>query len=1058
LGLTSGTGFVGTTTRAKLNSLLTVAPAEQEEEEEEEEEVEGELNVALAADTPAAQLVPAGGAAAASNVPFTKLTFTGTGKVSKITVTRGGVSTDADLVGVKLLDGNTQIGTTQTFNAAHQAVFNLTTPWEVSGTGTLTIAGDYAVNTTGQVILSIQKATDIVADVTVGGTFPIVGNPATGSITNVGQLTVDNGTLQPVVGATVDVDATNFIFAQAKLTAGAVEDVYINAVTVSRGVAASFIDSDLTNITLYNDTAGTELGKVSALGTDSKATFTLATPLLIERGRFVEISVRADILGGSTRNVAFDINDGVAYTIMATGKSYGYGVALNLGTWNGVGVAVNINRGTLNISKGANCPATGNVTVGGTDIELGSFNFKVRGESVRVGRTVVSIDNTTGTGGGIQVDIGMVKLVDSAGNVVAGPVTPVGAGVTGIATFTTSLTLAPGNNELFVVANIASVGTANESYRVGFDAAIGGDPSTAITNVRGMTSNLVINPAPAANVLGNGMTARQGALTADMTATPVGGNVIVGGQSITLGNLKLDATASGEDIRVTSATLTHGGTAGTVGAIGWGATLSDIELWDGSTQVGLTMQPPAAGATVTFTLTTPYIVSKGTSKTLAVKANLIAGAATETHTWQVAAPGADVVATTTSGAPVAIAPAVGAISPAQILQVNGALRVTIDASPVASAQLVANTTDNEVVRYKFWAYDENIEVTRIWVWAGDNNNNGVMPGSAPADIGSVSVWLGSTKISGDVPVSAGAASLVGIPAGALVIPKNGTKVVTIKVSFNDKISVTSGTDYQFGIADSGLNDGVGVACTPANTTMDDGCWGTAADADTTYAITATGNDSGQVIGSIDDNQVGNGQIFGGNAMELFDGKLVVTLSSASPSGTQSAGANQEVLRLDLEAIGDDINVDGLRLLSSATQAFNGVADTANLESTDGTIVYATTQAGVADTFDTGNSVCFGNNASIKAAVGTGANCGAIGVAFGTALVISEGSTTSVSIRGDTTPNPAAVTNTTLQLSLNDGLHAPAAADVDITWNDVEGGTPDLVGTKVIPLYGNTLRY
>lgn len=1050
-GLTAGTGFVGTTTRAKLNSLLTAAPVTppvtptacttdancpagqvcQSGACVTPAPVTGVLNVALAADTPPVQLIPAGPAQAASNVPFLKVTFTGTGNVSKVIVTRGGVSTDADLTGVKLFDGDVQLGITQTFNAQHQAVFTLTTPWAVSGTKTLTIAGDYALGNSGQIIMSIQSASDVTADTTVGGTFPIVGNAATGSpLTNVGNLTVDNGSLQPVGGGTVDVDATNFIFLQMKLTAGAAEDVLVKAITVARGIAATIVGSDVTNIVLYNDTTGAELGRATAFGTDSKVTFTLATPLLLEKGRFVEISVRADVLSGSGRNIAFDINDGVAYTILATGKSYGYGVALAAGNFNGIGPATGINQGILNVSRGANCPATGNVAVGGSDIKLGSFNFKVRGEQIRIGRIIVSLDRVDG-GAVVAGELSLVKLVDSTGNVLAGPVTPTQPAANDyIATFTSSVTLSPGDNELYVVANLANnAALANLQYQVGFDGAVGGTPGggVALANVRGLTSNLAIVPTPAANVLGNVMTARMGALTADMTATPVAGNVIVGGQKATLANLKLDATASGEDVRITRITIQKAGTEPL--ALG---TLSDIELWDGSTQVGLTQQP--ATNNITFTLTTPLVVTKGTSKILAVKANLLATTlAGRTHTWALVANGAgdptcsgNVVCATTSGAPV-VATVPGAISPAQALQVNGNLRVTVDATPVTSAQLVAGSTNNEVVRYKFWAVDEDFDVTQIFVCASDTTAGGTSPASAAADIASASIWMGGTQISGNVPVSIGPANaiapaLVGLPSGTLVVPKNGNKVISLKVSFNEKVSLTSDTDYQFGIC-----DGAGS----------DAGWGFGGGVD--YSIVAIGLSSGAQIGRIPGGAVvtaiadAAGDSYGGNVMEVFDGKLTVALNASSPSGTATPGANKEVMRLDLTAVGDDITLTGLTLTANSTSAWDNVADNVQLTNVDGTLVYDTS-VNATDSFDNGTAIAFPNGA------------------WTNQPVIAEGTTLTIKVIGNTT---GAGLNDTLQLSIVNAL-------THILWTDVEGGGAgagtDVVGTQTVPLYGNTLRY
>jgi hypothetical protein len=1097
LGLTAGTGFVGTKTRAKLNSLLVVVACTTAADcatgytctagacvvipppttcTTDANCAAGYtctagacvlipvagLTVALAADTPPVQLVPAGNPAA-SNVPFLKVTFTGTGKVSKVTVTRGGVSTDASLVGVKLFDGDVQLGITQTFNALHQAVFALTTPWQVSGTKTLTIAGDYAVANSGQIIMSIQVATDVVADTTVGGTFPIVGNSTTGSpLTAVGGLWVWNGSLQPVAGGTVDVDVTNRIFAQMKLVAGAAEDVYVKAVTIARGTLATIVNSDITNIALYNDTAGVELGKVTAFGADSKVTFTLATPILLEKGKSVEMSVRADVLSGSGRNIAFDINDGVAYTILATGKSYGYGVAIVFGNWAGVGPLTTINQGILNVSRGTNCPATGNVAVGGSDIKLGSFNFKVRGEQVRIGTIIVSLDRVDA---GLRVagELDLVKLVNSAGNVLAGPVTPTIAGVNDyIATFTTSVILSPGDNELFVVANLANnAGLNTFQYQVGFSAT-GGTPGggVAIVNVRGLTSNLALTAGvqltPAAIVVGNIMTARMGALTADMSATPVAGIIIVGGQKATLANLKLDATASGEDIRITSITIAEGGTE----AI---ANLSDVELWDGSTQVGLTQQPGGTN-NITFTLTTPLVVSKGTSKILAVKANLLAlTAPARTFLWTlVAVPGAggdpicagNIVCATTSGAPV-VATVPATPSPAQALQLSGDLRVTLDAGTPVSAQLVASTTGELIVKYKLWAYDEDVDVTLIGLFAGNNTQGGVAAVRAASNIDSLSIYEGTTLLGGPVPISANGRASVNIPTGTLIVTKDGSKVITIKADLKDKTQLTSADLFQLGIA----SVGAGGYAVPDN---DDVEWTAGATVNDKYFMVATGRSSGLAMGDIDDvardlPAAATGAIFGGNVMEVFDGKLTVALAATSPSGSQTPGANKEVLRLALTAVGDDITVDGLNLTAGAVGIFNGVADAATLTNVDGTIVYATYNSGVGtDCFDNATIIGFGTHAELRAATN-----GAGTAVFAVPLVISAGETVSVSVRGDTT---GTLTTNTLQLSLMDGasIAGVADADVDITWTDASGGRPSTnvagVPTKTIPLYGNTLVY
>ncbi|MCP6718579.1 MAG: peptidoglycan-binding protein, partial [Patescibacteria group bacterium] len=120
-GLTSGTGYVGTTTRAKLNSLLSSGAGAGTGGTG---EVGTAAVVSLAADTPAASQT----AMNAQDVVFTKVKFSAGANaytVSSIVVTRGGVAADTDVSAVKLYDGVTQLGSTQALNTTtHKASFS----------------------------------------------------------------------------------------------------------------------------------------------------------------------------------------------------------------------------------------------------------------------------------------------------------------------------------------------------------------------------------------------------------------------------------------------------------------------------------------------------------------------------------------------------------------------------------------------------------------------------------------------------------------------------------------------------------------------------------------------------------------------------------------------------------------------------------------------------------------------------------------------------------------------------------------------------------------------
>ncbi len=170
-GLTAGTGFVGSTTRTKLNSMLgaggVVTPPT-------DGEVGTAATISLAADTPAAAQV----ALNAQDVSITKIKFTAGADaytISKIVIARGGVSADADVSSIALYDGSTRLGSVQALNTTtHKATFS-SLSWEIASysvkylTIKASIAGSGTATVGDSIQLGIAVSSDITSTVTTSG-------------------------------------------------------------------------------------------------------------------------------------------------------------------------------------------------------------------------------------------------------------------------------------------------------------------------------------------------------------------------------------------------------------------------------------------------------------------------------------------------------------------------------------------------------------------------------------------------------------------------------------------------------------------------------------------------------------------------------------------------------------------------------------------------------------------------------------------------------------------------------------------------------------------------
>jgi len=979
----------------------------------------GALTVALASDSPAGQSVPAG-ATPASNVVFAKINLmTGSNavSVSKLTISRSGLSADGDLTAIKLWNGATQLDTAQTLNSSHTASFNVNLSLAANTTTTVTVTGDLCDNVTcpnisgSEIKLGVAANTHVISNASSVSGAPVFGNTMVATNTSVGQLTISQSGSMPAGGSTIDLGDTKTVFG-VNLAAGSVEDVSIWSITFKSGNNSTINVGDLENIQLVNNTTGATVATLTGLNASGDAVYDLgASPLVLAKGTTREFILKAKAVNGSSRVIAFDINDGVSFLVKASGNLYGFGVNLaNGGGWTGatgVGNGTTVNQGTVTVSKAASSPAAGNVAKGAADVVLGEFTFDIKGETVRFGTTVVDVTDSAAPASCLT-DLDNIKLVDKAtGNVLAGPVSPT-TPVAGTcrATFSSSYELPAALNTVQVILNTNSAIAANTVLAA---SILNG----SFANVRGLTSNKTITVAPAATVTANNQTVKGPVLVAQMGATPLAGNVVKGKVGYKVAYIGLDASTGGEDIRVSTLSFTNGGASETTD---WtSARLINVAT---GAQVGQTVQPVANVVTFTFN-GDELTVMKTAQVNLALQIDILstacgaasapcaapvdASADTFTYTWTT------VSGTGKQSSTAATVPASVLASPVQAVQDSGTLIATLDADTAQSAQLVSSSTSNNAVSYKFQAIDESAEITEVYlVGATTAAAANVVAAGWGSDVLSLDAYVNGVKVGSSLSASANGIQLLSVPAGTIVVPKDGSVVLTVKVNVQAKTNVFSGDAARLGIANS-TAAGAGFGTTWQGAT------GAAADS---YLVTATGQDSGVPITNINSTGAAGGLIYGGNVVSFHDGVLTVTLNASSPSGLKVASTNQELIRLNLTATGDDITINTLTTNIADTCAV-APSYASNLKSADGSITYVAGVGGATPVFTP---------------------------IAPTALVISAGSTKVVKVEVNTAncANPD-----TIQMSVT----AVNYAAVD--GNAITGG---VVQTKDIPVTGGAISY
>ncbi|MBI4099186.1 hypothetical protein HY442_01495 [Candidatus Parcubacteria bacterium] len=731
----------------------------------------GTLSVSLASDTPAATTIPQN----AARVGFTKLRLDASGGdavIDSITVKRTGASANANFSEIILLDNSdndTQIGSAKTLSSQDDTVFNDDITVK-AGTKYLTVAANMASTLNAAEVARLEVTAVAMKSGTLSVTLPVAGNAMTMNATlTIGVATVAVGGLDPSA-TTQRVGKTDYLFSSFKVTAGSAEDIEVSQITWFENGTAG--DDDVTDLELVQD-GSTVLATVSK-PTAKYVIYNVSPKIKIPKGESREFSIRGDIKSGSSRTVDFVIEKSTH--LVVKGLKYGYFITPTYP--NSADPRFNpsdtttIGTGTLTFSKD---PITSlNVASGGNGQVLGKFKTTVEGESINVTRLVIYASSSKALS-----NLTNLTIFDSAGAAVLGPIDPTvraSGSFDGRATSTDTVVFPTGTAVYTIKGNLSTTYANNDTIQVGVAA-----PAATVT-AKGSVTNNTLTPNPTTDVTTDTVTVKAANLKVTTNATPAAQTIIVGTNAFTFAEWTFDASDAGEDVRVTAIKPKN-----TVGTADTQDDVVNQQLFtvSGSTETALQpiVQPTEGTATTTFTLSSPLVITKGTTITIRLKGDMSANAGTS-QTYSFGISGQTGVVGIGNVTASSVTPTVtDSTGQAMTTASTGSLTVATDAAnPTTSALAVSGQTGFTLGEIRFTATNEDIDITELHVTTTTQNT-----GVTRNQVAKFYLYDGTTKLAEVTPTSTEASTPVTfiLTQGTLRILKGSTgKQVTLKADWN----------------------------------------------------------------------------------------------------------------------------------------------------------------------------------------------------------------------------------------------------------------------------------
>lgn len=706
----------------------------------------GSVSVSLPSGQPNGTLV--GGQATAE---LAKVTFSGNGTVTGVTLQRIGVSSDATLSNVYLFDGATRLTDAASVTNGGAITFNNPAGlFTVSGSKTITVKSDIAasvnaVSTSGQTVgvkvTGFQAAGQAVGAANLSGNIQTIAS-ATLAAVSAGTVTPSGSTINPGPAQTLWQSTLNITQ----------RDVYLKRIAF-RQVGSAPANS-LQNFKLFVN--GVQVGNVvPSMDINSYVTFDLSgsAALLAAGSRIVR--VEADVVSGASRTVQLSLRQ--AADIDLVDKDYGVNITPTSTPWVAASATTisGVSGGTLTIQKDTSAPSA-DVTKDATDVLIGKFTAQAFGEAIKI-ETLKAGYTTSNTN------------INSLRN---GRLLVNGVQYGSTATLTENTGTSYTVNYVVPAGQTATIEVRADIYdNDGTDSMSANDTITG-TIVAG-TSNAVRQDSlgylsvPASDVSGQTYTVKTASATLLKNSSYANQTINIPQTGYKLGAWNITA-GTAEDLNVNTVSVDFTAVSGTTFTA---ADLTNVQIKVGNSVS--TVYPTVSATSNTFSIPTT-VVPKGSSATVEVWVNVLSGGITATDSIKATA--------TVSGNSAVSGTAVttSAVDGQTIAYNTGSFTISVDgSSPVARA--VSGNQEVTGAVYKFQASNDNFTIKEVDVSVSSATVAGV--------VSAVKLYDGATLIA-SIPFTgsdadSGSNNMASFTGLNIVVPSGSSKLLTAKLMLNN---------------------------------------------------------------------------------------------------------------------------------------------------------------------------------------------------------------------------------------------------------------------------------